>query len=115
VVGRLGLSRGASLALVRVADRTLVLGVTDHRVTLLTEAELEDEAALEERTPIPLSELAAAARGEGEFSSPVGIPQDGHKLHSSSTGQSPVSGSILSPTTWRQTIGFLRERTGRRG
>ena len=44
VVARHGLSRGASITVVRLGDRGLVLGVTDHQVTLLTEidpAELE--------------------------------------------------------------------------
>ena len=44
IVSRHGLSRGASITVVRLGDRGLVLGVTDHQVTLLTEidpAELE--------------------------------------------------------------------------
>jgi flagellar protein FliO/FliZ len=117
VVGRLGLSRGAAVALVRVGGRTLVLGVTDQQVSLLTEADFDDEdpEPSVERVPVPLSELVAAARAEGEKGSKPGIPQAGHRLQMSSSGQSAVAGSALSPATWRQAIGFLRERTGRRG
>jgi len=37
VVARRGLTRGASVTVVRLGSRTLVLGVTDHQVSLLTE------------------------------------------------------------------------------
>ena len=37
VMARHGLSRGASVAVIRLGARGLVLGVTDHQVTLLTE------------------------------------------------------------------------------
>ena len=37
LVSRQPLSRNASIAVVRAGDRTLVLGVTDHAVTLLSE------------------------------------------------------------------------------
>src|SRR5690349_11086968 len=48
VLGRQQLSRGASVAVVRVADRAMVIGVTDNQVTLLSEADL---AAIEEYQP----------------------------------------------------------------
>jgi flagellar biogenesis protein FliO len=47
IVARRGLSRGASVTVVRLGSRTLVLGVTEHQVSLLTEidpAELEPPA-----------------------------------------------------------------------
>ncbi len=37
VVARHGLSRGTSVTIVRLGGRALVLGVTEHRVSLLTE------------------------------------------------------------------------------
>jgi flagellar biogenesis protein FliO len=37
VIARHGLSRGASVTVVRLGGRALVLGVTEHRVSLLTE------------------------------------------------------------------------------
>ena len=51
VIARHGLSRGASLTVVRLGGRALVLGVTEHQVSLLTEIDpaeldsLNDEAA----------------------------------------------------------------------
>jgi flagellar biogenesis protein FliO len=47
VIARHGLSRGASLTVVRLGGRALVLGVTEHRVSLLSEidpAELDVES-----------------------------------------------------------------------
>ena len=40
VIARQQLSRNSSVAIVRVTDRALVLGVTDGQVTLLTETDL---------------------------------------------------------------------------
>ena len=48
VIARHGLSRSSSIAVVRLGERALVLGVTEHQVTLLTEvAPAELEAAPE--------------------------------------------------------------------
>ncbi len=85
VLGRQQLTRGASVALVRVVDRALILGVTDGQVTLLGEADL---AAVEHPTTEP-------AHGERV---PAGR----------------LDGSALSPQTWSQTVEFLRSRTARR-
>ena len=57
IIARHGLSRGAFLTVVRLGGRALVLGVTEHQVSLLTEidpAELDspnDEAAAEPAGP----------------------------------------------------------------
>jgi flagellar biosynthetic protein FliO len=42
LVSRQPLSRNASIAVVRAGDRTLVLGVTDHTVTLLSDQDSSD-------------------------------------------------------------------------
>jgi flagellar protein FliO/FliZ len=39
VIARHGLSRGASIAVVRLGGRALVIGVTEHQVSLLTEVD----------------------------------------------------------------------------
>lgn len=49
VIARHGLSRSSSLAVVRLGERALLLGVTEHQVTLLTEV---DPAELD-ATPDP--------------------------------------------------------------
>ena len=115
VLGRQQLSKGAAVAVVRVADRTMVLGVTDGHVSLLGETELP---ATEERMPEPevrrrvmavrrravaLDELPALA---GQLSSPA--PTGGTAV------ADPLAGSLLSPRTWRQAARFLRTWTAHR-
>jgi len=90
VLGRQQLTRSASVALVRVVDRALILGVTDGQVTLLGEADL---AAVQHPAPEP-------ARHEPVRHEPV------------TPGR--LDGSVLSPQTWSQTVEFLRSRTARR-
>ena len=52
VIARRQLTRGGAVAVVRVADRTLVLGVTDQRVSLLAEADLPAEPSLPAGRPV---------------------------------------------------------------
>lgn len=104
VLARQQLGRSASLAVVRVADRTLVLGVTDTQVNLLTEADPAAFVAAEEapaaiREPVDLADGRASAAG----ASSEGSAPDGR-----------LAGSALSPATWRQAVDFLRDRTVRR-
>ncbi|MCZ7527720.1 MAG: flagellar biosynthetic protein FliO [Acidimicrobiia bacterium] len=58
VLARRGLSRGASVAVVRVAGRHLVVGVTDQSITVLAETDQEsiDLDAEAARTPPPGSQ-----------------------------------------------------------
>jgi flagellar protein FliO/FliZ len=58
VLARHGLSRGAFVTVVRLGGRALVLGVTEHQVSLLTEV---DPAALE----LPPDETPAEPTGPG--------------------------------------------------
>ena len=83
VLARQQLSRGSSVAVVRVADRALVLGVSDAGVSLLADA---DPDLFEEQRP-------------------TAAPPPGRK--------SALAGSLLSPATWRQTVAALRNRGGR--
>nr|BFE89372.1 hypothetical protein GCM10020093_119740 [Planobispora longispora] len=65
VIARQQLSRNSSVAIVRVVDRALVLGVTDGQVTLLTETELdaveESREQAVERIAVPLTDVLPAA------------------------------------------------------
>lgn len=90
VLARQQLSRSASVAVIRVVDRALVIGVTDGQINLLTETDL---AALEEHA-------APAAVRE-----PVVLE---------TARPSALAGSALSPATWRQAVNALRDRTVRR-
>jgi flagellar protein FliO/FliZ len=91
VLGRQQLTRGASLAVVRVGDRSLILGVTESQVTLLGET---DSTSLDRPEPTDHREPVAL----------VARPQRPGGLN----------GSVLSPATWTQTVRFLRDRTARR-
>jgi flagellar biogenesis protein FliO len=64
VLARLGLAKGVSVAVVRIADRGLVLGVSDKGVSLVTE--LSGEA---------LDEIVAAAGGRPDTSRPEVEPE----------------------------------------
>jgi flagellar protein FliO/FliZ len=104
VVARQQLSRNAALVVVRLADRGLVLGVTDQQVRLLGETE-----------PAELDALSEPVRRRS-----VAIPRPGNRAASTVDGAGastvdggPLTGSVLSRRTWSQLIEFLRERTAR--
>ena len=89
VLARQQITRGSAVAIVRVLDRALIVGVTDGQVTLLGEVDL---AALTQPAGEPGPERSETV--------PIA---PGH-----------LNGSALSPQTWSQTVQFLRDRTARR-
>ncbi|MGN6244331.1 MAG: FliO/MopB family protein [Motilibacteraceae bacterium] len=107
VVSRAPLGKGSSVAVVKVAGDVLVLGVTEHSVSLLGAA---DPAAVEAATarpaPVerrePVVELSGAGSG-------VAAPA------AAAATSGPLAGSVLSPGTWRQAVEVLRERSVRKG
>lgn len=100
VVARQQLGRGAAVAVLRVADRALVVGVTDSKITLIAETDPEMiEQALQQSAPKETRVPVADPPGERAMSYRPG---------------GPLEGSLLSPRTWRRAIEFLRERTVRR-
>ena len=100
VLNRQSLSRGSSVAVVQVADRALILGVTDTQVSLLGETDLTAFG----HDPHPGPEPAAATVDGLPPLHPTVLPHHGGKL----------DGSLLSPRTWGSTLDFLRDRTTRR-
>lgn len=110
VLTRQQLSRGSSIAVVRVADRALVVGVTDGQVTLLTETDLETVErqlagpAAERRDAIALADAETGPARPTTTGTPDEVVAPGGRL----------AGSLLSPRTWTSTLDFLRERTVRR-
>jgi flagellar protein FliO/FliZ len=100
VLNRQSLSRGSSVAVVRVADRALILGVTDNQVSLLGETDLDAF----EHAPHPPEGDGPAGGGVFPAGNPTVLPHHGGKLE----------GSLLSPRTWGSTMDFLRDRTTRR-
>jgi flagellar protein FliO/FliZ len=97
LVARQPLGKTASLAVVRVADRTLLLGVTDSAVRLLTEI----DAALFEDAEVPadLAQLPTAAALEPE-------PADRHAA--------AIPAARAGARTTVSVLDLLRERTVRR-
>jgi flagellar protein FliO/FliZ len=86
LLARQQLSRGASVAVLRVLDKALVLGVTDQHVTLLGEAD-----------PAGFARPAPGA----DHREPLAVEQLDSLLRTGRRG-------------WSGTLEYLRDRTGRR-
>jgi flagellar protein FliO/FliZ len=95
VLGRRQLSRTSSVAVVRVLDQALIIGITDTHVSLLGETDLD-----------AAREAAHAAADTEPERSPQRRPRP-------ATRPARLAGSALSPATWRQTLESLRELTVR--
>jgi flagellar biogenesis protein FliO len=108
VVERAGLSREASVAVVEVAGRGMVLGVTPHGVTLLRELAAEDlEVARRD-----LLEAGSTSSGDPG----AGRPGLYRRVALPGTAQPgrQGTGSVLDPRTWQQALDGLRDLTARR-
>jgi flagellar protein FliO/FliZ len=99
VLGRQQLSRTSSVAVIRVMDQALILGVTDGQVTVIGETDLEAVQARLEAVAAPRK----ARPARRTVTAPDGAPPR----------RSALTGSALSPNTWRQTIETLRDLTAR--
>ncbi|BCJ43121.1 hypothetical protein GCM10010168_01370 [Actinoplanes ianthinogenes] len=108
VLNRQQLSRGAAVTVVRVADRALVLGVTDQQISFLGEAELAmfQTPPPEHRDHLVL-EPTELIDADGTTTTLPG-------RHPAAPTEPVQHGSILSPKTWSSTLEFLRERTTRK-
>jgi len=137
VLARQQLSRGSSVAVLKLMDRALVLGVTEQGVQLLTETELAPieqvltvpaESRRRLAVPVALSN-ALAARSAGtamaELDGAAGSEAYGSEAIDSGLvdadaavalpmRNSKLDGSVLSPNTWKQLLGAARELTVRR-
>lgn len=117
VLARQQLSRAASVVVVRVGEKALVLGVTEQQVTLLGETDPPEPDQGARRTES--IDLVPAPRSEDDV-----VPEGRNRPRRSATrakagqGQdaqgSALAGSALSPATWTQALDVLRERTTRR-
>lgn len=138
VVGRQSLGGRSSVALVAVGERRLLLGVSEHGVTLLTEVAPEpaeprerehrealDAAELERLLEQPIAsadDLAAAGSNVGTASTVSTGSTAGTTTPSAPAARkpavpkqrNPLEGSILDATTWRQAVVAVQERTTRR-
>jgi flagellar protein FliO/FliZ len=128
VLHRQPLSRSASVAVITVGSRVLVVGTTDHQVSLLTELDPEelpggdlapgadlgadldaDLLTAPRRGPVLEPTAPVAARGlVGLASTPAATPAGGSHRATGTSRRTPTSGalagSVISPQTWRQAI-----------
>ncbi|MFI5953573.1 flagellar biosynthetic protein FliO [Cryptosporangium sp. NPDC051539] len=130
VLARQQLGRASSVAVVKVDDRAVVLGVTEGQVTYLTEAPL----AAFERTSFD-DVLADAAWNDDDADDFTGADvlesPEGRETRAAArrprpagsrtwagrsarhAARTPATGSVLSPATWQQALGFFRDRSSR--
>jgi flagellar protein FliO/FliZ len=99
VLTRQPLAQKSSLAVVRLGDRALVLGVTESRVELLHETALADVLVPDQPGASDLD--ASVPASTGMVRQPASRP-------------GPLTGSALSPQTWSRAVQVLREMTVRR-
>lgn len=119
VLHRQPLSRTSSIAVVSVGSRLLVVGATEQQVRLLTELdpdELGTDLVLLEGSADDLDDLPTPLAGRLPVvaSRPVDVrsssarpsatrPAGAHRAAPPARpGQGPLTGSVLSPQTWRQ-------------
>jgi flagellar protein FliO/FliZ len=121
VLDRTGLSREASVAVVEVGGRALLLGVTAHGVSLLGEL---DPERLVPPAPIVVDGSGSTEVRAGGLSEPgtgtggTAVPASPAGRTARAGGRPPAvrgHGSVLSPRTWRQAVEALRDLTARRG
>jgi len=102
VVHRQPLTRTSAVAVVTVGSRVLVLGTTEHQVSILTELDPEE---------LDLSDTAIAAEDLQDDDVPTldtltGAPVAGRTLRPLLADplepRGALAGSVLSPQTWRQ-------------
>lgn len=106
VVHRQSLSRGASVAVVTVGSRVLVLGTTEHQVQLITELDPEE---LEEFQLPETPENAAEGHGSPSGPSSLSSVPDAYAASQSAGALSTradgiLAGSVLSAQTWREAL-----------
>jgi flagellar protein FliO/FliZ len=100
VAGRHSLSRTASVAVVQVADRMLVLGVSEAGVRLLTELDPEQVAQREQAQHEP-AQLEPAQLEPAQLE-PAQLEPAQLEPARQGAGSGALAGSMLSPDTWRQ-------------
>ncbi|HET8615674.1 MAG TPA: flagellar biosynthetic protein FliO [Actinomycetales bacterium] len=113
VLARQPLAQKSSLAVVRLGDRALVLGVTEGRVDLLHEAPLADVLIPLEQTSDADEVTHQAVLGQRALPSPSAAPTALSTKVSVPT-RGALAGSALSPQTWRSAVQVLREKTVRK-
>lgn len=129
VLHRQPLSRSASVAVITVGSRVLVVGATDQQVSLLTELDPEELAeddsdadlltmptlaASPEAAPVSaptLTALASAVTGPAATERPArGSHRAAPAPRRAPASTGALAGSVLSPQTWRQALAAVTGR-----
>jgi len=126
IISRAAVGKKASVVVVKIGERGLVVGVTEHSMALLAEIEVENEPVVAEtRTPLDLSSallMDDAGLGVGDLVSqfsadevPTGADSPRHAAGRRAAPETatPLTGSVLSPSTWREMAQALREKSVR--
>jgi flagellar protein FliO/FliZ len=121
VLSRQQLTKTSSVAVIRILDQALIVGVTDGQVAVLGESDLsavQQALAVEPARPVrPVRPVRTASRTAAEpRARATGTTRRQPVLAGLDAGQRPggLSGSALSLSTWRQTVDTLRDLTVRR-
>jgi flagellar protein FliO/FliZ len=110
VLARAQLSRNASVAVVKVDGTALVVGVTDGGISLLHQLDAA-AFAVAEPTSRTAVDLEAITTKPAAAATPTTTPTA--TATTTENRKTALSGSALSPGTWRQAVEALRERTAR--
>jgi flagellar protein FliO/FliZ len=117
VVQRQPISRGASVSVVTVGSKVLVLGTTEHQVRVLTELDPDDvvgylEPDLTEAEVLHLTADDTAIEGVEGAEQPTAVrPAARGVLRPTAGGTTGgLAGSVLSPATWRQALAAATRR-----
>ena len=98
VVGKQGIAAKASVVVVDVDGRRLVLGVTEHSVNVLHSAE-----------QLPVADVSfAAAMADADANDAVREPVAAAPGLAPAAPASPVGGSILAASTWKLALTSVR-------
>jgi flagellar protein FliO/FliZ len=98
VLHRQHLSRSSAVSVVAVGTRVLVLGTTDQQVRVLAELDPEEIADGDVLSLVRDDETPAPPRGT-------------HRAPGARRVEGSLSGSVLSPDTWRQALAAATRRT----
>ncbi|WP_127783033.1 flagellar biosynthetic protein FliO [Rhodococcus sp. X156] len=117
VLARQQLSRTSSVAVVKVLDQALVLGVTEQGIRLLTEVDLDQVQTVLSTPPAPRERRLRrpSSTNPGSTADPLAEPApEPVTLTKSATAPGRLDGSVLSPRTWHQAVDAVRDLTARR-
>ena len=121
VLGRQQVSKGASVAVVRIGEQALILGVTDNQVSVLADTDLaaaravvaENETTRRAGSRRPAGHSVRLGKAAPTAPTVATVPAATAVAPETPARPTALAGSALSPATWKQTIESLRDLTAR--